>query len=352
MTEQAKAPETVEIVEPKAIETVVIDEGQAEEEGLTKEEVEMGKKHGVIKGKEEGQKKEDEGEKDKENEAKDEDKKTDKDDVEAIRKKPLSEITDEEAVKLTKNEQGYYWAQKKERAKRQSAESDRDYYKMKIAALEEDVKKMKEPKKKEEDDIDALFDENGEEIKKDPEEPKLSEKEWKERQEKEQKEVMAERARINSRLFEFEAEAKEKYQDLDSVIDLTTDIFNNYKTIYKDPAKQAEIEGKIREWTLAAADMFKPNARNLSEMAYEIGKMHPNYKPNGKKAEIEDGEEVSEDKLRKLLDSPKGKTSASLSGGSLRVPISELTLEQARNLPLKEWRKLPKETKDRLLGKT
>jgi len=367
MTDTTKVEEVV-VVEPEVVEKTVITEGAAKEGGLSEQEVEMGKKHGIIEN--DSDKKDDKSDKI-------DDKEPDKSDINAddkipevtaddIRKKDLKEVTDEEAAKLTKNEQGYYWSQKKERAKRQTAESDRDFYRMRIAALEEKVENIgtvKKDEKDEKDDIDTFFEDNDDDDDDDIDnakdkaegtDKKLSEKEWKDKQDKENQAMAIHNQRVNAKLNEFEVETKEAHADLNEVLDLATDIFNGHKTIFKDPGKQREIEGKINDWKIATAEILQPNAKNIAELAYEIGKLHPNYKPDGKAKtaeEDDDGEKISEGKMDKLLKNQRGRTSASLSGGSTRVPVSELTLAQAAKLSSEDWSKLPRDVKDRLMGK-
>ena len=332
MAEETKtAEELKQTEETKAAEEQKINE-EAETAGTVPEEIKMAQKHKIEY--KVGEEEKPEVKPDAEKEA-----------AEEIRKKPLDQITEEESRKLTKNEQGYYWAAKKERIKRQNIESEKQLADVQMRGLREEKERLAKA-------LEAYKNGDPEELakleEKTNEDGRMTEEEWKKVSEKKNEEKRAQTERLNNRLAEFEIEAKVQYEDFDNTVDLATDIFNNYKTIFTDEVKQKEIEGKLKEWTKSAADIMGENPKNIAVLAYEIGKLHPKY---GAKAD-KDGETLSDEKMKKLMDNQKkGRTSASL-GGSAGIAGTDITPEMAVNMTMAQWRKLPKETKIKLLGGT
>lgn len=311
----------------------------AEKTGLMPQELEMAKKHGIkIEGVED-KPADDEVKDDKAIEA----------ERDSIRRKPIHEITEEESRKLTKNEQGYYWATKKERVKRQAAESERDYYVMQLQGLKgevEGLKKTLQGSKAEEAEIDAIL--AGDDPK--PDASKSDKKaytaeEWRQIEAKERRERETQGNLINARLQSFEIEAKQKYTDFDNTIELAQDIFERAKVgklselgISNDSAQ--EIIGQVKDWITKAANVLDVNTPNLSEIAYLIGQKHPKYADGGKALNDKTIEKIAETK-------PKTSASIPVTGGV--TPVSEITYQQAKDMSLTEWRKLPKETREKLL---
>jgi hypothetical protein len=315
---------------------------EADKQGTVPEEIELAKKHGFKPEIDKEEVKKDEKETD-------EKEKVQEVEAEEIRKKPLDQITDEESKKLTKNEQGYYWAAKKERIKRQQIESDKQFFELQNKSLKEEEEKLRK-------ELEILRKGDPEEIAKlDEDKPKdgrLTKEEWQAIQDKKEQEQKIQKQIVDTRLAEFEIEAKERYEDFNSTIDLATDIFNNYKTLFTDSTQLKDIEVKLVDWTRAAADVLKENPRNVAILAYEIGKLHPKYK-TGKEEKKKDGDEtLTDEKMKKLMDNQKkGRTSASL-GGSGASAGTDITPEMAAKMSISEWRKLPKDVKERILRDT
>jgi len=327
------------------------------------DELKMAEKHGIIQKEEknvEGEAKTPE----EEAKAKEDAEKQLEVERENIRKKPFTEITEEESRKLTKNEQGYYWATKKERTKRQSAESERDYYIMQLQAMKGEIDGLKKAiaakgseATDEEKEIARILEDEGR--KTDAaiaDEKKMTATEWQQEQERVKREREVLGKRVNARLNEFELEAKQKYEDFDNAITLATEIFDKakegkLKDLGYDDDAAGEILEQCKAWVMKAANVLDKNTPNLSEIAYMIGKTHPKYGKQEEKVELSGGDKLSEEKLKKLAEnSAKAKTSAGISGtGGGVLPVSEITLQQAKNMTIADWRKLPKETKQKLL---
>lgn len=351
-------------------ENILNDVEEAEEitEEVSENEKKLFEKHGLIKN-EEGSKDE-----------KSEEEKSKKE-KEIIKPQVIDydnltpEQEKEHVTKWNSNERAMYFERKKERSKRQSAQAERDFERAKRISLErenEQLRKSAELKKEEGSqdesaDIDRLLDVEDKkkpEIKKD--EKPLTEKDLEEREAKKKHDETEEKAKarvINSKLDEMELEAKSKYEDLDPTLNLATDLFKKAESkelgkIFKDKAQVDLVIGKMKEWAEASLNILSDNAVNLTELAYEIGQLHPNYKNSeekGAEKETDKGEQLSDDKLRKLEESGrKQKTSASISGAGGRVDEfdEELSYQQLKSMKQDDWKNLPQKIRDKALGKT
>lgn len=363
--------------------TIVIEEGQEapvikptvealSESGLKVNEVELAKKHGLTEEKKSEEVKK--PEETKPEEVKDEPKKEEKKPEET--KAPVLTPEEQELENLkayNKNEKALYWQQKKERRKRQDAEVERDKTLIENRLLKERLAAQASPKSEtqkkddllnlDDDAIDRVLagDKPADNKDVNPEDKPLTEQRLKEIQgedRKKQTELQDKASRLNERLNEQAKEAKAIYPDFEKVIDLAEEVMKNTETVFPaNPKMQAKVQRLVKNWYITAATALdKESDENAADLIYEIGQLHPNYKPgeqaagNGK----DSASKADDKKISKMMDNAsKRSTSASLSGGGKRtVTVEELTLEQALRLPSEEYRKLPQHVKDRFLGKT
>lgn len=115
-----------------------------------------------------------------------------------------------------------------------------------------------------------------------------------------------------------------------------------------------------------ARDLIKATAKpedvpdgepNAADLAYEIGKLHPDYKahPNGDKSGNRDGD-TKNSKLQKKLNNAGKRSSAALSGGASKaVTVEEMTADDLLALPdadYKEFRRKYPQQYERILAST
>ena len=299
------------------------------------EELEMARKHGLIKDEEE-EEDESKNEKNKEKEndelKKSEESETDKDEVKLEKDEPakkeekvdhstkLDETFDkmevdpsvehEELNKFTSEQKSFYWKWKNDKKKRQEAVA-------KSELLELELKQLREQKKKEKNLDELLTDE---EQRLEDEKP-LTRKEYEEEQRKKQL-VETKNKEIMMRLNAQEVEARNKYEDFDEAMKAAAPLL-------KDPMYYNLYVGHAEDPT-----------KNAADFVYKLGKFH--LKPKEKTTE-----DLTEKKERK-------QTSASLvsapSNGYKKVSFDELTLEDAVHLTTADWIKIPYATRKRLLA--
>ncbi len=272
---------------------------------------------------------------------------------------------------LNSNAFGLYRGQRRERRARQAAESERDSVaKQKDAEIAELRKKLAEVTGKTEDDDLLEPDPNA-----DPKKKPLTQEDL-ERIEKEKQDKLAEDNRIRTEratqikevLDDQQEEARERYEDFDQTLENTGALIkaaNDGKLaeLFPDPRERSKMERDIRILlaSFANADKFKPGDYNAADMAYELGKKMPANKNKDAKANASgskrgetDVDGNSREKAERALQNANRRgSSAALNGGGSRraVNLDELTEEQALRLPTKEFNKLPRDVRERLLGK-
>jgi len=273
---------------------------------------------------------------------------------------------------LTHNGRTLYWGQKKARLRAQKAEADAaerttelDKARARIAELE------KRPVRKAEDSEEDPLNLNGEEDQViDPKKKLLTledlerfEAEKAAKAEAEAKQRTGRKQVIQEALDDQQIEARERYEDFDVALNHAGDILarataGTLKDLYPDIRQQDRIIEKAKALLRAfsKADQFDSDQFNAADMAYELGKEHPEYgkkKPTANEAKRgeTDVDGNPEDVKRAVNNANRRGSSATLNGGgSRRVTLEELTPEQARRLSDKEYRKLPKATRERLLS--
>lgn len=310
----------------------------AEEQGLSLEEIQAGQKHGIIA--EESEEKESE-----ESEEKPEEKPKEDDSKEEKPEEEESEEEESEDDKQTKdynaNEKALYFKQKKERKKRQEAEKERDYFKLQERTLQNRMDKIEERldsanKSEEEDDEDRM--------------PTMADLKRMDA-EKEKKQLEAEQERVRQQqkgkeleiaINEQEQEAMEnpKFPEFQKVTELATEVMND------------DDSGTFRnQITLAAS---KADQVNVAELVYRIGQLHPDYQKvisdKTSKGDKDDGKEGKIDRM--VANAGKRKPSAKIGGGSgssRKVSEEDLTAEDVARLSQTDFGKLSSETRRRIL---
>lgn len=280
---------------------------------------------------------------------------------------------------FNKNEKGLYFKQKKERAQRQTAEVERDHLAIKLKAeqdraarLEEENKTLKVPKKSE-PKLD-IYGNPVEEEKKDDDENKPVtikdlkeiEKEKTEKAKKEEDDNAArmERAqKLTGVLNAQEAEGEVVYgEPFKPAIVLATKILaaansKSLDSIFGGDKKAASRALKLCidfQYATANADRIPEGEYNAADVAFELGKMHPEFgKPNGSGTETpkKDGA-IEPEKAKRAIDnaSKRGSSAALPSGGGNRfVPYEEMDAAQLAALPQTEFAKVPREIRQRIL---
>ena len=272
---------------------------------------------------------------------------------------------------LTQNGQTLYWAQKKERQKRQKLEQDlaaeKTSRQKEIDELKAQNAELSKLRKKHEDDPLGLIDEEPNDAadpKKKPvtlEDLERIDAEKAEALKKQQEERRVRAAVMKESLDMQQEEARERYPDFDVALGHVANILeaaNNGELdrLYPDPREQTKIMRKASLLlnAFANADTFEPGEYNAADMTYELAKEHPEFgkssRTNATKTGETDADGNREDAKRVVTNANRRGSSATLTGGgSRRVALEELTPEQARRIPTKNWNKLPKEARERLL---
>lgn len=365
--------------------------------GLSKGEIEIAKAQGLVKGDSDGGDKGDGSDgasnkgtdkKDGEPDAKKEEKeKAERNRVLTKGKSPeqiIAEIGEKGALSqeqeqalmanLSQNGQAMYWAQKKERQKRQKTEGEFNEFKASTQKQIDDLKAelaATKTKKAEDDPLDLDGVDAAEEV--DPENKPLTkadldkiEADKKAKADEEKKNLDGRITEVRDALNYQQEEAKERYgsEEFESALGFTNEMLTKanagqLEELYPEPRQRSRIIRKVVDLlkAFASADQFEAGDFNAADMTYELAKEHPKYKPvvkktnaNGNKNGETGADGNPEDVDRALKNANRRGSSATLNGGSSRrVALEELTADQAVKVPLKNWNKLPKEHRDRLL---
>lgn len=272
---------------------------------------------------------------------------------------------------------GLYFDKKKERKKRQNAEAERDQIllqnKLYQKELEESKKRIADiearlsakPKDKDgkDGDLDFLLDDDKPKEGKDANDKPLThadleriEKEKAEKAEKERRESKEKALAISRKLDVLQIDAKSRYQDWDAVTDLANEIIKSPEKVFGNNQKQiTKARQKVITlmYMIENVDAFKDGDYNATDVAYEIGQLHPNYKPansNGSK-NAERDRTLTPEQLKKIEENSRRTSSASLADGGAdeTVSVNDITPEQAARLSTAEFQRLPKDVRERLL---
>ena len=350
---------------------------EAKEEGLAPVEIEQAKKHGMLVDddkKKEGEESDEDGEKNKPENKKQTEKK------EAKREEKKTEprawdLTKEERKEMegrTPNEIALYVKSKKDKHKRQEAEAaaaqalaQANYWKGKAEALE----KVKSPEAgtqpdKKEGDTDFLDDYGAdpEKGKSDKTKPiteadlEAREKAKEEKARKDAEALEAKRRDVMAKLDAQEKDFKEDNPDYTEVYDkFTVGILSADEAKLKEMFPKTHEREGVKTMIAKMLDRVKDPEKwtgdeSATALAYEIGKLHPEYGQPTSDGEgddddtVEQGdEEPDEDEDENILEKRLGKqgrpSSAPLSGGANRRPVSvkDLTGEDLAKMPAKQF---------------
>lgn len=287
-----------------------------------------------------------------------------------LEKNPEKE--DEVINDYSPSEKAMYFLRKSEKHKRQRIEIERDQVVIQKRALEQRVTELEAQAKTtgntdtpKGDDLDSLGDEGL-----DDEKPLTAsdldriEKEKAEKSRKAREDNEAQARRAAQALTEQEAEARARYTDFEEATKHTEEILKAIKTntfdeLVPDARQRDKIARKVQEFVTAAAnaDRFTESQYNAVDIGYELGKLHPGFgkkqpdPANGKNGKQENGEPLSPETVDRMVHNANRRgSSAALNGGGSRrvISVKDITLEQAAALSLSDFRKLPKDVRERL----
>ena len=350
--------------------TVVIDEPKenapaeeltreaVEKAGFSDEEIVMAEKQGIIKKPAEPS---DADKKKADAEKKKTDDKTQKETGEKTREElekkffvDGKELEPQEEVELTdkynRNEKGLYFKAKKDHLKKQKAQNERDLLKIKTA---EQDKELADLKKK-------VAELNGEIIP-DEEDPNriITAAELKEELDKKDKakkdediQEQEKREKAKTKLESISKIGKKKYTDFDKTMGLAKEVLATQ--LEKSARARALHETYLSAIVLSDNEGTAESEELVADIAYEIGKLHPDYKTGTSVSDKNEAKIKSEKaNLEKILaNKEKQKSSAAIggSGGGQRV-ISEddLTPQDIKGWEQNRYNALSRRTKDRLL---
>ncbi len=311
-------------------------------EGLEKEEIEAGEKHGIIKKP---------VEKEEPKEEKTEDKKEEKPDDKPADPADFDEMDEayqkDEAKfhkNFTANAKALYFKHKRNKQLRQEAQEQAEEANRKAELLSVKEKIFNRQRAEINDILDRIDkgDETlttadirkalafqKEEAKKEAEE-EPDKKDEKPEASKKQQEYLQEKTK-NSLLL-----GRSKYDNFDDIVDLAN-----------------EVVAQDREVAILITNAFinpEVDEEQLVEKIVKYAKLHPKFgeKPEEKpKGEKKDKQDID----RMVANAQKKKTSASLSAGSGRREISydDLTVQDVQKMSNKQWRALPQKVREKLI---
>jgi hypothetical protein len=355
-----------------------IEREAAENEGWTQEEIRMAEEHGLIKKPEKPEKAEKTEKKEapvdeavKDEAVKEEKKQT----VEPEEKKvprpgnyespmtPEQEKAFLDAFGPGMSQRGLYFRMKNERQARQMAERMRDEESQRREALEKRISALEGKK--------PIVDEDGNEI--DPNDQPLTMRqlvEW-----EKQKNEAAEQARrqqddragsVVRAQRNQEEYARSVLPDFDETVKLAEDVLKNIDIVPTEWEKNklARMYRELQE-SASNADKYDIESYNSAFIAYEIGRLHPEFskKRDGQEPKVTgksfdpkkaDGGLTPEQMKRIQTNTQKRASSASVSGASSkRISLEDVTVETLLKLPTKEleaFKKKYPEKYERLLA--
>jgi hypothetical protein len=322
-------------------------------EGLTEEEVELAKKHQLIKEEEEKEDgelpeqpepttEEDTGsEEDKEE--KEEEVDTDPDNFDAM--DSVFEKNEEKFHKtFSSNQKALYFKSKRDKQLRQEAVKELEELKAsaELNTLKESVSGKKLSAIKEAladpdltvEKLQAIID--GQAVSAPKEKEVMTREEYEALRKKEEDKQRVEHERFTQRVKLAEQIGKSKYDKFDDIANLAQEVVNEDKTgVYQKVLSEAFRDINIDEDVIV-------------DTVVRVAQMSPKFKDAVVNASPSDREKVD----RAIKNSKKPVSSASLSGSGRRVIANEddLTPEDAVKMNNKQWMKLKESTRRRLLG--
>jgi hypothetical protein len=348
-----------------------IEEGSQEEEkfsieGLIPEEVEMAKRHGLVEEEKDGKKQHGEastsgdesGASNKESSKESSDKEGEQDSEQeeesskvGLVDNPTFEDVDNNKDNLKKynpNEQALYWKYKSDKKKRQAAEEKLKEYessielnKVKELAYKNKVEKIQSLLGNEDltvEQIQAIIAGEASANNDNSRPVTFADLEsMKSKEVEESKTVKAEQAAYNDRVSTAEEIGKSKYGE-------------NFE-VYTTLAQEVMANDKTGMYQKMLGDSFNDSDIDeveLVERVVTVAKLSPKF---GKDVETTSESSENSNATRAIKNSKKKPSSASIasSGSKRNVSYADLTVEDAARLTTKQWNKIPKEHRDRLL---
>lgn len=278
---------------------------------------------------------------------------------------------------FNKNEKGLYWKMKKENARRQAAESERDHVLLKLkvaeektARLEAEAQASKTQPKKAADSEEPKVDVFGNPLPAEPDADKPVTKKDLEAMQKadavkrdkeiaDQSEKQARAEKLTSILNAQEADAKARYEDFEPAVQLAVELMKNAQnldTVFPDARTQSRARKLLTDffYATANADKFKDGDYNAADVAYELGKLHPKFgTPNGSGKSSDKNGDMDPEKAKKAIQNAgKRGSSAALGGGGGKkfVPYEEMNADQLAALSPSEFSKVPRDIRQRILA--
>jgi hypothetical protein len=309
--------QTFEIEEPE-VETQV----EITEENTSKQEFELAKKHGMVK-----EEKVDEHKV--EPVVRTDDTKVKEEEVESPTFEQV-EAKEELVEKFNKNEKALYWKWKTDKQKRQSLQKEKedlqaDY---ELDKVKHGVYKARQDKLSEL--INSGAELTVEQIKQVLEEGKIEDKP---REKKPEIDVLKEK--IQTKASFAEKIGQSRYENFQEISNLAKEIITEDKTgVYQQLIDNAFTSDKVDETTLV-------------EQIVNIARLSPKFASLGKSGTPEEKREAA----KVIANTSKKVSSASITGGGGKRVVSEdeLTPDDVARFSSDQWRKLSKETKERLL---
>ena len=325
MSNDDNGEQQIVIDEPVETQGETSEEEKFDLEGLTDGEVELAKKHGMVKEEEE------DGEQQKQPESepkKDSGSEKKKEEVETPTFEQVEE--DEKLIdKYNKNEKALYWKWKTDKQKRQEAQTRAKDLEEKLkeavdsGVLGKKLEKIKQLLKTPDSlTVEALQEAIDEHIEPDKKPDEID-----------NAQVIQQKVATKAMFAEKIGQAK--YDNFDAISKLAKEV------IMSDASKTYQ---KLIDESFLNDDV---DENMLVERVINIARMSPKFNEVLNQVKPEDKEKVD----RVLQNSKKKVSSASVNGASGRRIISEkeLTVEQATKLSTEQWNKLKPETKKRIL---
>jgi len=343
MSEAGESTITVEIQQEKPSDDIKLSEGVLDT--LSPEEQKMLDRYEDLSGKKIEEKSEEkEDDKVEEEEASKEEadesvlKEKATDILDKLTKGEITEEEEHESVSaLTAREKGFYFRTKKEVAKRQEAQAKEEKARIELGLAKKEIEKLKaKPKKKVDDDDDDIFKDD------DDDTEDTNEKDYLTRADLEriEQEKSAKITEFNENIKKWNTEGRDKYADYDEITTL------GQMLVDQDAKYAKQIHNAFN-----SPEDFHPG-----ETLYDIGiiakakglKIKSSKSDEGKDQDIDSDKSKAQ---RVIKNSKKRVSSASLSSDqkTLRVSADELTAEQLLSLSDKEFTKVPKHIRERIL---
>lgn len=313
------------------------------QKGWTASEIEQAEKRGMIpKKKEEEKQVEDKKEHEKEAEAKKEEVKPEPKKSVLPNFEPLTPEKEKafyDAFGPGTPQRAMYVGMKIERQKRQQAERERQQFEERFKSIQEEVERLKSGS------VKVEVDENGQEI--DPNDKPLTRRELEEYEKQKEEtrlrreqEINQERSSVVEAMKVQEEYATEIYPDYAETVGLAKEVMTNIDDMFPNKWEQKKVEKLMKDLQVAAAnaDRYGVDDYNAALIAYEIGKLHPNYgrSTNGQRSDVNgnldpqkaNGSHTPEKMKRIETNTQRRISSASVSGSGTQRTISanEMTI--------------------------